>query len=248
MKKNSTKLPPPPTMPVAVAAARVDFRELKAETKPEPAAKPEVREESPEPAPRLIKLSHISTGEELYALNTISEDNSCLIHSILRGLFKNYSGLTKRDKISLAQDYRRKIAERLQAIDPKTGETYYRGMFNGRIVELARTIPDYQLEYMVGELLSHSFLDHHLQEIISDLLDCDIYFISKSSGDVFIDTKEIYSLCYKGRNSIIIYHYDKHYETIGTVRSLTTYFTVFAPDDALIQCLNARLVNVIKRM
>jgi hypothetical protein len=194
---------------------------------------------------RKLKIKQIPF-DDLVVIPTIFEDNSCFAHSILAACRKDYGKLSIADKKSLARKFRDTTSTLLTEIDLKTDKTYYEGLFNGRIEDIGKELPDYSLEQMVRELQGDNFLDHHLQELISNAFNKDIYFLSAKTEDVFIDTKEMYFLCYKGRNSIIILHSIDHYEVVGTLKG-TKINTVFQPEDPLIQYLNERILENIKK-
>jgi hypothetical protein len=194
--------------------------------------------------PREAKLKYCKFPG-LYILPTIKDDNTSLGHAILRACKKDYPDKTTEEKKKLATEFRRIIADKLVEKNPITGKTHYSELFGGRIETMAKEISDYSLEQILSDLRNGEFLDHHLQELLSDNLQKDIYFISNSTQDVFVDNRDMYSLCYKGRNSIIIYHSGDHYEVLGIKKPGGGYYTVFLPDHEIIQYLNERLVEKI---
>ncbi len=83
--------------------------------------------------------------------------------------------------------------------------------------------------------------------MISNAIYKDIYIISKSSGDIFIDLDTNYNLYYKNRISIVLFHdhIKKHYTTVGLVEEnrIKTYFD---PHHPFICFLRERLISKLK--
>lgn len=193
---------------------------------------------------RPLKLSFVDIPN-LVIVPTIGDGN-CYFHSVLRAFNTSYiNAKTTFDRVNLARTFRNALADHLLETDPLTGMDYYSGLCNGNLEEFSKGVKEYSKEYLRKELLSSEPVDNIYQELISNVVNKDIYIIDSETKDIYC-TGSNYSLYYKGRNSIVIYYKPGHYEVVGIKRKNGNIDTLFTPEHEFIQICKNRLLDTIR--
>ncbi len=193
---------------------------------------------------RPLKLN-FSNIQNLVVVPTIGDGN-CYFHSALRAFNNTYIKANNTlERVNLARTFRNALADRLNEIDPLSGQDYYSGLNNGNLEEFSKGVKEYSKEYLSKELKSSEPVDNIYQELISNAVNKDIYIIDGETKDMY-NVGSSFKLYYKGRNSIIIYYTPGHYEVVGIKRKDGTIDTIFTPEHELIQICNERLLSAIR--
>ena len=160
---------------------------------------------------------------EFKSMSTIG-DGSCLIHAVLQAFSDEYNKLNNPfSKSLLAREVRFHLSEVLElpvsfnekdfSSDGKI-KTVYQELSRGELEEISKAIPDASLENMKNQLNSYNFLTFHCVELLSEIFDINIIFISQKEKD-FYYSGDFDLLIKKNRDSIFINYIDQaHYETI----------------------------------
>lgn len=167
---------------------------------------------------------------KLEPIRTIG-DGSCLIHAILQSFSKEYLELkSDTEKSKLAKEVRFHLSEILDLELPEEQKIVYQYLSRGELEDLSKVIPEASLEAMKKELNSSSFLTFQYIELLCEIFDINIIFISKKEGDIYYlgDSELFYK---KNRDNILINYIDQcHFETIKVKNK-----TIFNYKNPLIQ-------------
>jgi hypothetical protein len=200
-----------------------------------------------------VKLREEIDYKGLVRLTTIG-DGSCFFHAILQSQNQIYKDSDHVERQKLARALRNSLADILGQTDPATGLRYYDTLSRGKLeenykaiqeaIKADRELTDISLEGLQRELRSSKGVGVIYHELVSELLDLDIYILDLATRDLYFE--EDYELYYKGRNSVIVISTGGHYESVGIKRSdkITTFFQHSHP---LIQTLHGRLVSIKQR-
>jgi hypothetical protein len=163
-------------------------------------------------------------------------DGSCFFHSIV--FATNIDYLNNPDKrYEIVLSLRKKLAE---ILDYKKDDniTWYNYLSRGHFQNLSQELNEYSLQNMQKELLSMGAVDEKYFELISDLLNIDIYVINSDTNQLVNLDKDIY---YKNRYSLILYfHPSGHYDILSVKRN-DVYYVLFKPNDNFILLLQNQL-------
>lgn len=180
-------------------------------------------------------------------------DGSCFFHSVLRGFNRTYiSASTWAERQKLVMSVRYMAADMLDE-KTDTGKTYYELLSRGTLTEFSKQYPGASLRYMQKELKSSAPVDNIYQELISNALGLDIYFIDITRQDVYITSSD-YDLLYKQRPSIVIailqssYIKIGHYDILGIRDKNGDVHTLLHPSDPFIVKLNQRMMRLLKTL
>lgn len=177
------------------------------------------------------------------------EDGSCLFHAIAGSYYLPYlqgndNGVPiDKDKFirNLRNDLASKLAEPISFGPGFESPSYYDLLGGGTIKELSKDNPEFSLETLQEELRSGRSVSYLYNELISNLLDIDIYFLDFTTRDVYVFENDI-GVIYKSRPSIVILslRYPEHFERIGiqTNAGITTFFD---PKHDFIQSIRRRI-------
>jgi len=147
-------------------------------------------------------------------LNTIG-DGSCLIHAILQAFNKQYNNLENNmQKMKLVKEVRFHLSEILDLPVPEKNNTnVYNLLSRGELLDISEHIEEVDLDYMKEYLNSNNFLEFQYIELLSEIFDINI---------VFISNKKIYhcgdnELLFRDDRDIVLINYiqDIHFETIS---------------------------------
>ena len=179
-------------------------------------------------------------------------DDNCLFHAICNSFFEPYkTGIFKSKKISqydLVMSLRRDIANKLEAINPETGYTYYHSINNGNTSAFSGDVPEFSLSTMKTMLTSRTPIGYGYMEHIGNCLNKDIYIIDGNKMDIYV-TDELPLTITGQRKSIILYYTSGHYELVGIDQHLlcptNPFQTHFDPQHPLIQELYSRVQTIL---
>lgn len=181
---------------------------------------------------------------------------SCFFHSIAQAFYAPYlEGYDSRRQVPFDPDafvrqLRDDIARELQAPRVKTIEgspSWFESLSRGALPSLSDTDLDGErvdLQTLQDLLRSDGSLGDSSAEImiemLSTILELDIYVIDTASGDVVqID----HELIYQGRPSCVLVHTPGHYELLVVGNSQNEYRTLFDTTDPFIERLKERLAT-----
>jgi hypothetical protein len=176
----------------------------------------------------------------VYEFNVINAigDGSCMFHSILQGFNKSYINSSFEDKIKIIRQFRKDLSEILdEDID---GKMCYKQLSRGSLEEFSQIVPETSLQNMKKSLSSNEWGDVRFLELISNILNIDIYIIWNKTKKIYsLGDKELY---YKNRDSIIILNSGNfHFDTIGLKTENGTR-TLFDKNEPVIKQLRSKLV------
>ena len=173
------------------------------------------------------------------SMSTIG-DGSCLIHAVLQAFSNEYNKLNNPfSKSLLAREVRFHLSEILELpvedFSSKRSEVknVYQELSRGELEKISKEVPDASLENMKNQLNSFNFLTFHYVELLSEIFDINIIFISQKERD-FYYSGDSELLIKKNRDSIFVNYIDQaHYETIKVNGK-----TLFGYDEIIIKdCL-----------
>jgi hypothetical protein len=163
-------------------------------------------------------------------------DGSCLIHAVLQAFSDEYNKLNNPfSKSLLAREVRFHLSEVLElpvALNNKSNNVYQE-LSRGELEKISKEVPDASLKSMKNQLNSYQFLTFHYVELLSEIFDINIIFISQKERD-FYYSGDFELLIKKKRDSIFVNYIDQaHYETIKVNGK-----TLFGYDEIIIKdCL-----------
>ena len=179
-------------------------------------------------------------------------DGSCLLHAIVNGYYLPYRTSTDKQQVlqSLISTLRKEMSQKLSAIDPCDDEgkfTYYQTINNGYLPQGSKEIPEFTLDNMVRCLDSHQTLGTGYLDLISRLLNRDLYIISERTQDLYVTDELPYIIT--GKRSAVIVYWDgfNHYELVALKNSQGTFDTHFKASNPLIEFLYSRYLNITAR-
>jgi len=192
---------------------------------------------------------------DMKQIHTI-RDGSCLFHCIANAMNKSYKLGEKNgkpfDRSSFIRGFRKELAlkleSRVDSTDPES-KIWYDTISRGRLREFTEgeeLHPDaarYTLEEMQNELMSSNPVDFIYNELISEILNVDIYILDNNTRDVYMIGNDV-SLYYKNRNSIVILYMPGHYDLVG-INTNNGIRTFFGPNHQLIETIRDRIVEKI---
>lgn len=179
-------------------------------------------------------------------------DGSCLLHAIVNGYYLPYR--TSSDKQGTLQvligSLRKEMSQKLSMIDAEHGDgklTYYQTINNGYMPESSKQTPEFTLDNMMHCLDSSQSLGTGYLDLISRLLNKDLYIISQQTQDLYVTHELPYIVT--GKRSAVVIYWDGlgHYELVALKNSQGTFDTYFKPTNPLIEFLYSRYLNIISR-
>lgn len=187
-------------------------------------------------------------------LRTIA-DGSCFFHAIALAYFKPYilqkypngSYFDRKEFImKLRHDLAKTLSSRVNPSDPSS-PIYYDVISRGKLRNFSKAVTRYSLENMTKELNSNRPVDNAYQELVSDLLNKDIYILDMIKQDVYVTGSDD-DILIKGRNSIVLLYIDDksetgHFELVG-LNEDGILKTVFSPNHRFIRAIQNRLENI----
>ena len=168
----------------------------------------------------------------LVKLQTIG-DGSCFFHAILQAFNKTYIGSSFSEKKKMTQQLRRDLADVLSY------DKMYFELSRGTLEEFSKAYPPASIEAMEADLRGNVWGDQRFLELISTVLEIDIYIFYNEIGKLYnTGDPELY---YKNRDSVVIMNNNNfHFETIG-LKTENGIQTFFDKDDPIIKNLYSKV-------
>lgn len=118
-------------------------------------------------------------------------------------------------------------------------ELCYDQLSRGQLKEIAQSVPEVSLKNMKRSLASNEWGDMRFLELISNVLNINIFVIFSETGDIYHSgDSDIYI---KNRDSIIIYNSSNvHFDSVGLV-SKSRLRTLFSYEEDVIKKLRSKL-------
>jgi hypothetical protein len=164
-------------------------------------------------------------------------DGSCMFHSILQCFNKTYIDSSDDGKRKIVQQFRKDLSN---ILDEKVGsELCYDQLSRGQLKVIAQSVPEVSLKNMKRSLASNEWGDVRFLELISNVLNINIFVIFSETGDIYHSgDSDIYI---KNRDSIIIYNSSNvHFDSVGLV-SKSRLRTLFSYEEDVIKKLRSKL-------
>lgn len=203
-----------------------------------------------------VKFSSLSwTGSFVYPnmvrISTIG-DGSCLFHAIISSFFTPYNkGIlygVPLDRRKFIANFRSELADKLTQKLP-TGLTWYESLSRGELSSSAKGNPEVSLAAMQSELRSSSAVDNKYNELLSEILNKDIYVLNDDTKDLYFQGKSATDILYKDRDSIVILYSERthHYELVGIKNPMSgDITTLFNYNDPFIVNIHSRLKTIVE--
>ncbi len=182
-------------------------------------------------------------------------DGSCYFHAIIDAYFIPYRSGMIGERPFYRKEFISKFRERLAHILTHTNEkdkykrTYYNSISNGQLKDLSSDplIADIvSIDNMKKELLSNNSVSYIYHEMISDILNKDIFILDAKTEDVYVIDSNI-DQYYKNRKSIVLLWIKGHYEIVGISKNgiIDTYFS---SNNSFINTIKLRLKTKTKSL
>jgi len=188
---------------------------------------------------------------ELYRVR-VRADGNCYFHAICMAYFIPYRTQKMDNKVMKREDIvkalRRDLALRLSAlVDPEDphSPTVYESLGHGNLAEMGTTNEELSLDNLAKHIDSDSWCGEELQELISNEINKNIFYIDINIEDVYC-TSNMDTL-YKDRPSVVLIFDGKHYDTCAYRDRDNNYITHFKFEHPLIQFLY-RSLKIKKNM
>ena len=164
-------------------------------------------------------------------------DGSCMFHSILQSFNKTYIESSHNEKRLICRTFRDDLSNILdENID---GSMCYSQLSRGELGEISKSVPEASLQNMKKSLKSNSWGDFRFLELVSNILELNIFIISNDTKNLYITGDP--ELFLKDRDSIIILNSSNvHFDTVG-VKTQNGIRTLFYNNEPLIQKLTSKL-------
>jgi len=191
--------------------------------------------------------SKLSLNYNTYRKRVIG-DGSCYFHAIIDAFFLPIrTGVLDGqpfDRFQFVRKFRADLAKLLLQPRPGYGgKTYYETLSRGELKDLSTSLKEVSIENMMNLLNSGNSVSYIYHELISDVLDLDIYILNAENEDVYMIDSDL-NLYYKGRNSIVLFYLPGHFELVSIMRK-NELITYFEAKDPFIKKIKKRL-NQIK--
>lgn len=170
------------------------------------------------------------------------KDGNCFFHSVLDAFYIPYMTANSRmNKTDFVKKLRSELAVSL--------DKEYLKLANGQLPALTKLTNEASLESLKKLLDSNKSIDSRFNELISNMINKDIYILDETTKDVYMTATDA-NLIYKNRSSIVLhvqseYYESGHYDLIGVMRDDQLY-TLFSPTDEFIVAIRTRMLEKIK--
>lgn len=174
--------------------------------------------------------------EEFIRISAIG-DGSCMFHSILQAFNKTYIESPNKEKRLICRTFRDDLSNILD--ENINGAICYNQLSRGELQEIAKSVPEASLQNMKRTLKSNDWGDFRFLELISNILNLNIFIISNDTKSLYITGD--HELFIKNRDSIIILNESNiHFDTVG-IKTKNGIRTLFGNNEPLIQKLSSKL-------
>lgn len=167
-------------------------------------------------------------------------DGSCFFHSILRASNRKYIAASRDERVAIADALRSELADSINRIDPKTENIVYSTLSGGTLEDFGKVIPEVAQPNLYKHLKSKEWVGMEVLELVSELLNKDIYIIDKRTKNLYNIGYSNCELLYKKRNSVIIAYDGGHYTALGIANG-DTINTHFKPTNPVIAALYTQI-------
>lgn len=179
-------------------------------------------------------------------------DGSCLFHAISNSFFAPYHNEMlngkpiSRQKIieTLRKELSTKLASNIS--DDPGSLSHYDTLNGGNTSAFSESVPEFALTYMQSQLNSRNPIGYGYMEFIGNALNKDIYILEAVRHDIYV-TDELSLTIKGGRNSIVLYYMNGHYELVGICKKDGSFDTHFFPDHSFIQFLYNKVRSITGR-
>lgn len=194
-----------------------------------------------------VKIYFPFLDQHLIKIRTSGHENSCYFHSILSGCSQYYKTCNESQRNAYARRFRDRLADELLRED-EDGKTVYSKLGRGYYEEYSKCVSnlpgelDYSLEGMLKLLRGKNMIDHSVQELVSNIIDIDIYLLNEDTRECYPIAEGDENILYKNRESIIIGYSQmrNHYSIFGLLSKDGKPITVFDCEHFLIQNIRKR--------
>lgn len=164
-------------------------------------------------------------------------DGSCMFHSILQAFNKTYNTLDNNGKKLMVREFRNNLSDVLT--EDVDGEIIYNKLSRGELEEFSKFYPPASLKVMQRDLKNNTWGDFRFLELLSEILDLNIFIIDRTKSDVYQTGDP--ELLYKHRDSIIILNTNNiHFDTMG-LKSKRGVKTLFNKNDPVIKLILSKM-------
>jgi hypothetical protein len=136
----------------------------------------------------------------------IFADNSCFFHCLALALSRDYA-----THICYTESRKKWISE-LRIDFANELKKHYSFLGRGKFSEFSQSVPEFSLENMISNLCSSKPVGTEIFELVSNVLDIDIYVFDLEKESVYPLGDSIF---FQNRKSIILGYISNHYELIG---------------------------------
>lgn len=172
-----------------------------------------------------------------FKIITAIADGSCMFHSILQAFNKTYNTLDNTGKKNMVREFRNNLSDVLS--EELDGVKIYDTLSRGELKEFSNFYPPASLNAMQRDLRSNTWGDIRFLELLTSILDLNIFIIDKYKSDVYHTGDP--ELLYKHRDSIIILNINNvHFDTIG-VETKSGLKTLFNKDDSIVKLMLSKV-------
>jgi len=193
----------------------------------------------------VLNLSNSTLSYPNLVLISVPNNPSSILHAVLKAFFNPYITGILDDKILNRENYvrslRRDLANKLYEKD-HSGYIIYDLLNGGRMRELSQYNEIFELNRFSRLLDSDKYIGVECLELLSNIVDKDIYIID-------YEKKDVYSLpihpnfLYKNRRSIVLLYLSYRFELVG-IENNGGIETIFEPDHQFVSILKNRYNDV----
>ena len=164
-------------------------------------------------------------------------DGSCMFHSILQAFNKTYNTLDNNGKKVMVREFRNNLSDVL--VEEPYGVKIYDTLSRGELKEFSNFYPPASLNVMQRDLKNNTWGDIRFLELLSEILDLNIFIIDKYKSDIYQTGDP--ELLYKHRDSIIILNTNNiHFDTVG-IETKCGLKTLFSKDDSIVKIMLSKV-------
>jgi len=179
----------------------------------------------------MVMTSRQFPGETFQRVGCAGDNNSCLLHAILRGFDPSYLSMARAGTYAQRMQYVRQI--RTMLADRLTPEVYA----TLPAAQFAAVDPlgqqEFSLQRIQQDLRGTEFLGEGLMIFLSNQFRLDIYIMTCRPDLQLYPVAGDPQLLYLHRQSVILFFNGSHYELMEVLRG-NTFMPVLPPDDPLI--------------
>lgn len=168
----------------------------------------------------------IFEGLDVFSVDTIGDGN-CLFHSVYYSIDRDYPSKTISEKQKMAANLRQIVANNL------TLEVY--GELCGGGLKQSG-LEEFSLNTMKKELQSRNSLGSGYIELLSKVINKDIYILEARRRNLYTSHEAKYYSTGQ-RNSVVMLYHDGHYESVGLRSDNSKSYTLFSPNCNFIKLL-----------